>query len=500
MGILSIDNSLLCMKITNSFLILVLIAGTLLTYGNILDNEFVNLDDYKYLYRNPSIRAPTLNNLKQIFSQDYLSLYLPMTMLSYMLDYQLWELDPSGYHVTNLILHILNAILAFLLLNLLLKDRIASFMCAFIFALHPVQVESVAWVSERKNLLSSLFFFLSFISYLKYKDRKKISLYLFSVVLFLLALLSKPSVVVLPLLLIAYDYFHSSGPGKVRLKNKIPFFVLSLVFCIITLYFYKGTLAGTGYYGGSFSANFLTMISVFLDYLRLIFYPLNLSAIYTPNICKSIFHPKVITSIILLALLLVYLYFTIKRKHPSGFWILWFFIIMLPVMNLIPIPTIYNDRYLYLPILSFPALFYLILSPLILRKKVLKSAAVLIFSFVVIWCGRLSYQGSKIWHDSLTLWSNAVKKSPTSVKAHIYLASAYGDKRLFDKAIEEYRKVLASYDNLASAHDGLGVTYARMGLLDEARREWEIALELDPELAYVRKRLEWLERIVEEQK
>ncbi len=500
------------MKITNSFLILVLIAGTLLTYANILDNEFVGWDDDSYVYENSSIRASTLSNIKEFFSRSYVSLYVPMTMLSYMLDYQLWELQPFGYHVTNVLLHILNVVLAFLLLNLLFKNKIASFLCAFIFALHPAQVESVAWISERKNLLSSLFFFLSFISYVKYRDSRKslilplegggdrlgITLfYLFSIVLFLLALLSKPSVVGLPILLIGYDYFYSSRITKKDLKDKIPFFFLCLAFCISTLYFHKETLAEGSYHGGSFSAHFFTMISISLNYLKLVFYPLNLSVIYHPTICKSIFHPRVLTSITLLALILLYFCFTIKKRHLSGFWILWFFILMLPVMNLIPIPTIYNDRYLYLSILSFPALFYLILGPLIAGNKFIKTVAVLVVVLIVLSCGLLSYQRNRVWHDSLTFWLDTVKKSPVSVRARINLGTAYGERGLLDEAIEEFAKISASDKNVVKAHIGLAVTYGRKGLWDKARRELEIALELDPKLTEARENLEWIEKIRE---
>ena len=488
------------MKITNTFLALLLIASTLLTYVNTLDNEFVNWDDDTYVYENPSVRAPSLSNIKRFFFHSYVRLYLPITMLSYMLDYQLWQLEPFGYHVTNLLLHILNVILAFLLLNLLLKNRIASFLCALIFALHPVQIESVAWVSGRKTLLSSLFFFLSFISYVKYKDRKKSLLYLFSIVLFSLALLSKPSVVVLPILLISYDYFYSSRISKKDLKNKVPFFLLTMVFCLVTLYLHKEIIAKGGYYCGNFSANLFTTISVFLNYLKLVFYPLNLSAIYLPPICKSILHPKVITSITLLALIMLCLCFAIKRKRPGGFWILWFFVLMLPVMSLIPIYTFYNDRYLYLSILAFPALFYLILAPLIAKNKFIKSVAVLVYSAAILSCGLLSYQRNKIWHDPLTFWFDITKKLPNSVETHLHLAPVYGDKGLFEEAIREYEKVLALDKNSAIAHDGLGITYARMGLLDKAGREWEIALQLDPELPKVQERLEWLERIMGEKK
>lgn len=492
------------MKITNVFLILLLIAATLLTHINTLDNKFVNWDDDSHVYKNPSICTITPSNIKHICSHSYVSLYLPVTMLSYMLDYQLWQLEPFGYHATNLFLHILNVILAFLLLNLILRNKTASFMAAIIFALHPVQVESVAWISERKNLLSTFFFFLSFIFYIKHKDRRKFLPYLCFITFFLLALLSKPSVVVLPLLLISYDYFYSPKINKMDLKDKIPFFLLTLVFCLTTLYFYKmhyfpktETVKGL-YYGNNFSINLLTMIPVFLNYLKLVFYPLNLCALYRPSVYTSIFQPKVVTSIILLVLMLFYLCFAIKKRHPSGFWILWFFILMLPVTNLIPIPTIYNDRYLYLSILSFPVLFYLILHPVLAERKVFRNITVLIFAIVVLSCGLLSYQRNKIWHNSVSFWSDVVKKAPTSHKAHNNLASSYAKRGLLDKAIEEYKESLAIKQNYAVAHNNLGLAYAIKGLLDKARKEWEIALEIDPELTQSRENLQRLDKITKE--
>lgn len=487
------------MKITNTFLVLVLITGTLLTYVNTLDNDFVSWDDDKYVFKNPSIRALTLRNIKQVFSRHYFYLYVPMTMLSYMLDYQLWQLDPFGYHATNIVLHISNVVLAFLLLNLLFQNKIASFLCAFIFALHPVQVESVAWISERKNLLSSLFFLLSFISYVKYKDKSRIFFHLSCIILFLLALLSKPSVVGFPLLLVSYDYFHSSRITKKDVRMKIPFFLLTLAFCLSTVYFHIAETGTESYHGGNFLANLLTMISVFLNYLKLVCYPLNLSAIYTPTICTSIFHPKVLVSIVSLVLILTYLCFTIKRRHSSGFWILWFFVLMAPVINLIPIATIYNDRYLYLPILSFPALFYLTLGPLIGKRKLLRNIAVLVFAGAVLSCGFLSHQRNRIWRNSLVFWSDVARKSPSSAKAHNNLANVYFYMGSLDKAIEEYHKMAAIDKNSAIAHSNLGLAYSRKGLLDKARVEWEIALKLDPARTNVRENLEWVNKIMQEE-
>jgi tetratricopeptide (TPR) repeat protein len=171
---------------------------------------------------------------------------------------------------------------------------------------------------------------------------------------------------------------------------------------------------------------------------------------------------------------------------------------MLPVTNLIPIPTIYNDRYLYLSILSFPVLIYLILWPIIVKKRLLKNIVILIFAIVVLSCGSLSYQRNKIWHNSVSFWSDVVKKAPTSHKAHNNLASSYARRGWLDKAIEEYKESLAINQNYAAAHNNLGLAYARKDLLDKARKEWEIALEIDPELTQSRENLQRLDKIIEE--
>ena len=215
-----------------SALILVI---TFMAFAPCLQNSFVDSwDDNTYVRKNVLIRDLSWRNVTTVFSTFILATYLPVTMLTYMVDYQLVGLKPFGYHLTNLILHLLNCLLVFWLIGLLSRNILVSFITAILFGVHPIHVESVAWISERKDVLYAAFFLLSMICYCYYSRTLKTGkAYWLAVLFFVLSLLSKAMAVTLPFLLLLMDYFRGRKFDRRMILDKIPFLVLALGFGLL---------------------------------------------------------------------------------------------------------------------------------------------------------------------------------------------------------------------------------------------------------------------------
>lgn len=274
------------------FAVLTLLAATFLLYSSSLGHGFIFIwDDYKYVVNNPDIRGNNLESLKSVFSRYYIGNYAPLHLISYMLDYQLWGLEPAGYHFGNILLHALNGLLVYRLLLMLKLPSLPALFVAALFLLHPVQVESVAWVSERKNVLSALFFLLSLLSYIDYRKNDTASLryHLISLTFFACALLTKSVAVVFPVIIICYDYCYYRKTDSLNLADKLPFLLLALATAILAVMSQQkaGGIEISDYPGGTLLGALWTMIPVFLSYLKDLFYPLDLSPYYMVPIRKS---------------------------------------------------------------------------------------------------------------------------------------------------------------------------------------------------------------------
>ncbi|PKN06089.1 MAG: hypothetical protein CVU72_06255, partial [Deltaproteobacteria bacterium HGW-Deltaproteobacteria-7] len=262
----------------------VLTLATLTVLGQVARFDFINIDDNVYVTQNSHILSGfTLDGLRWAFSTTYAEFWHPLTWLSLMLDYQLYGLNATGFHLTNLILHILSALLLFWLFNRMTGAIWRSAFVAALFALHPLHVESVAWIAERKDVLSAFFWMLTLCLYVYYTEKPVIRRYLLVLFCFILALMSKPMVVTLPVIMILLDYWplgrfrlQKSNLILWQLREKIPLFVLSAVFAIITLYAqYKPSLENLPL--GSRLAN--EPVSI-MTYLEKAFWPHDLAVFY----------------------------------------------------------------------------------------------------------------------------------------------------------------------------------------------------------------------------
>lgn len=476
----------------------------LAVYGNSLTNHFTNWDDPTLVVENVSIRSLDFNNLLSIFTPKSGHTYQPVRVLSYALDYYIWELNPIGYHLANTLLHLLSAIILYLLLTSVLNQirgdnfrdsngTIALF-AALLFVIHPVNVEAVAWIASRKYVLLTFFYFLSFYLYIKSsaKEQHSILPYLLSILTCILALLSSPFAVTLPGLLILYDYcrFHDIFPWKnikKRLYYYTPYISLTLIQCIIL-----ANVLSTGpdptvkqHYLDNPLYTFFTMFRVLYDYTKNILFPFWLNNRYVDYISTSFFEYKVIISLCVIIFLVILLFIQVKKGEKlTLFCIGWFFITWLPVSNIIPISTTMADRYLYLPgvglFLGFSLLVHKVLARFFSKifLPIMITSLILIFSLSF-----LTIQRNKVWANSLSLWEDSLSKAPNSPIAHKNLADALEERGRRDEAIGHYLEALRLKPDYAQAHNNFGLVLASEGKYQEAIDHYHRALRLKNEYA-----------------
>ena len=469
-----------------------------LTLSPCLKNGFVNLDDQRYVTENRWIMDPSWKILKSIFSQFYAGHYHPLTLLTYSLEFYLFKLNPLPYHATNLFLHLLNTLLVFCVIRRLRSDLLTSSVAALLFSIHPLHVESVAWISQRKDLLYSLFFLGSWICYLRYREKEKSSDYLLSLILFVLSVLSKSMGVTLPVVLLLSDYLLHRPFNKKIFFEKVPFFVLSILFGIIA--FFARAHAETG--GPDSLSLFQQLLSfnfILFFFLSKLILPVGLSCYYPYfkpaglSLGNMLFYPLVVTCLFFIGVLSS----RWSRKIPFG--LLFLLVTLLPVLPL----RIFAERYTYLP---YTGIFYIIgegLSSLLTGRfrsaKMARTFLLILFTGVIITLITLSYQRCRIWKDSLTLWNDVLRNYPDFLTAYHHRGTTYLDMGEYEKAISDYQRVLKTdpdHPKIYSVYHNLGAAYHNRREFDQAIYYYSKSVKNKPDyfLAYHHRGLIHMER------
>lgn len=444
-----------------------------MVYSNSFGHEFLlNWDDEWYVVRNEWIRGLTPEHIKNAFTRVYLWNYAPMHLISYMIDYEIMQLSPVIYHVTNVGIHILNGFLVYRILHALHGSVFAALAGGLFFLVHPVQVESVAWISERKNVLSILFFLASLLAYISHRHTAGRRAYIFSLALFVMAILTKSIAVVLPPVLVLHDYFFPTRPDDrltASLRKTMPYFVLALGFGLAAVS-HQSVTDGI-YFGNDRLGAFLTLPVIFFKYIQLILHPVNLSAFYHVPVVKEVWSVGWIASV---AAVFAVLGFLIRwgascRKNPAGFWTALALISLAPVLQIIPMTTPMNDRYLYLPMLGISGLFAMLVSRLSRDGSTIrKTAARIGILALVAVLGNLSLSQTAVWENSLTLWSHAAQKSPESPLAHQKYGEAMFAYGNYAKAAAQFSRAIDLGRDDAYVRIRRGVAYRRIGQYDLA--------------------------------
>jgi tetratricopeptide (TPR) repeat protein len=467
-----------------SVLLFVLFLATLAVYYPSLLGGFLNIDDLHYIEDNDYIRDLSLKGIYKIFTSVIVVNYFPLQILSYAIDYHFWGLNPFGYRLGNLIFHLGNSFLVFFFLRRLLAGRTwLSFAGSLIFSLHPVNVESVAWVSERKNVLSVFFLLLSFLAYFWYLEGKRKGLaYGFSLGLYLLSILAKVSSVIFPLLLILYDMCFTTRSRKEWIKDKIPFFLMSVFFSGLAVYIYHLQKIIPEYHGGHPINNFLTMANVVAEYILSLFVPLYLTFYYDTRLVQSPGEVRFLLSLSFLLLLTVLAIGWYRKERPLFFSLLWFFIPLLPVLNIVPIAILRADRYLYLPSVGFAYLLSWGI-PRVLEdtgRKGLWAALGILFLITGVF-GWISEKQAGYWRSPVDLWTQVMKYVPSEARAYRALGNDARDRGKLDLAILYFQAALERSPKDESVMNNLGDVYLMKGQMEKAREFFEEALKQNPD-------------------
>lgn len=428
-------------KTALTFFLLLIVP--LAIYCKSIGFEFIpSWDDYEYVLDNSLIRDLSANNLRAIFLEPYFSNYAPMHLLSYSVDFAIWGLDPRGYHLANVLLHSVNSVLAFLALRRLAKSDYLALAAAALFAVHPINVENVAWVAERKTLLAALFTFCSIIFYVDYREKGRGVYYALSLLFLVMALASKAFAVMLPVIFFCYELFLSD---RRRLIHLVPAFIIAALFALASVH---AQSAGSSIANDALNAEFLfgavypTMVPIFWKYVKLIAVPYGLSGFYDTTVYESFLDPAVISA--LLAWTAVFIIVLWKGSALVRFFFLWFWIWLLPSSNIIPLHVYYADRYMYLPAIGIFVLFAYFIQKAFSLAKAPKAAPFVVGAIAVVFAV-VTFFRLDVWRNEVAFWEDSAKKSPGQERVFLNLGYAYEMRGRYDEAERAYMKSIDIY-------------------------------------------------------
>jgi tetratricopeptide (TPR) repeat protein len=464
-------------KKSSPWIVPFILLVTFLAYIPALRAGFVNWDDGDYIVDNLIVKD--FANLKLILSTPVQGNYHPLTMLSIAINYQISGLDAWSYHLFNLVFHLINCFLVYRLVMLLSnRNIIIAFTTAVLFGIHPVHVESVAWVSERKDVLYGLFFLAGLISYTKYADTGARKQYLLTIFFLVLSLLSKPAAVIFPVALFCIDLLRKRKMNIRLFVEKIPFFVLALIMGILTVIGQRAIGAtGEGVYNFSMGTKILFGFYGIMMYFIKMIAPFNLSAFYAfPAINRQLDIEYYLSPLFFVILAAIF-FFSLKRNRVIAFGILFYLVNLLLVMQVFLVGSaVIADRYTYIPYIGL----FFIIGWLIDRYTRSTSKAFYIIVPLVLLLSIVTYNQSSVWHDTASLWDHAIKTQP-SARAYDNRARLLSSEKSYDSAMDYYNKAININAADAEAYTNRGNIYFNTNKMDLAYQDYKKALSINPE-------------------
>ena len=482
------------------FAILLIAALGIICYSYSLGGKFI-WDDIYFIVENTAIRSldgvPSFFTNPSTLARGKLALenYRPLVTLSYAIDFAFWGLNTFGYHLVNTLFHVANGILVFLLLKRFTQDEVA-FFAALLFIAHPVQTEAVSWISGRSNVMFAFFYLTSLIFYVDYSmkktgvsdyirsyggfaflfDRANLS-YIYSILLFCLALLSKEAAATLPIVVMVLDFTLRGERTSARLRRWLPYFAILFLYMILR-FFMLGKLSQRPFWGESLFQTWLTIPKIILDYISVLFWPLGLCVDRQIRTVSSVADPGFISGAFLTAALFALVAVSFRKSRKVSFFASWFIITLAPFLNIIPINILVAERFLYIPSVGIYFLFSLALYRLLGQVKHIFFLTVLL---LIVPLSTLTINRNLQWKDSYTLFESDIKSQPRNARLHNSLAVEYMVNGETVKAERQFKKAMLLDGEFIYNYINLGKFYFEQGRLGEAEEVVRKGLAIDAE-------------------
>jgi tetratricopeptide (TPR) repeat protein len=457
---------------------------TFIVFFPSLQNELINTwDDGLYITDNNLTAALTADNLKAIFTQSVGSNYNPLPFVVWTIVRSVVGLDPFLYHLINVLLHLVCIALVFWLVRLMHKKAFVALAVTLLFAIHPMRVESVTWVTELKDVMFAAFYFAAMIGYVYWLrgGRKNVLLFLLIMVFAILSLLSKIQAVALPLSLLLIDYLEKRPLRFSLLLDKVPFFLLSAATGFLGLYFLKEGDSLTVTEDGPFIDRLFYACYSLVNYFIKLFAPINLSAYYPyPEKTGGMLPPLYYVAPVVLLIGSVLVFIRYRTNRVVVFGLLFFLFNVMFLLQIVGAGKGYMaERFTYVPYFGLFFIAAYAMQKLIEKNKSQAMVVKSVFYGYVFILAVLSFQRTKIWLNSGTLWTDCVSKYPTADVAYDNLGVYYRSIKQNDKALENYNKVLAINPNYALTYNNRGNIYFETGQDELALADYNKAIELD---------------------
>ncbi|MDH5365662.1 MAG: tetratricopeptide repeat protein [Cyclobacteriaceae bacterium] len=468
-------------KIDYWFLLTILAIVALVLF-RVCNNDFTNWDDDLYVLNNESIKNISIENIKIFFTSFQVGLYTPLTLLSYAVDYKVYQLNPFGYHLTNLVIHLLNSALVFVLILKIVGNRWSATIVTLLFAIHPLNVETVAWISSRKDLLFSFFYLSGLIWYINYLTSKNVKLLYLTFLMFVFSSLSKPTALTFPAVLIVLDYYYYNKITLNFFLNKIHYFLISgALFASGLISALRVNPFDVEPFGYTILEKIVLALYSLGYYLFHAIFPHNLTNFHAyPYKGNNIINMEYwIGAIIVIAIISL----VIKYRKKAFYYflgIMLFFMVIGPVIRVIPSGyPIVAERYFYL---ASTGLFMFIVVIITAFKKhdTIKYVSIFVFLFVILAFAKINNDRISDWKNSITLWKSTIKVNPNLYFAYMKLGDAYADAGRIENAVIEYHNSLKIYEENDYVYNALGNIYFEAGNEKTAKNHFTKSIEYNP--------------------
>jgi tetratricopeptide (TPR) repeat protein len=471
------------MKYKEMLLLAVVIVVTTVIYFPALHHKFTNWDDIDYITNNLVIKNLTPANLEYIFTKPLAANYHPFTMLSLALNYKYSGLETFSYFLVNIILHLFNTLLTFYLAFLLLgRSKPLALFVAALFAVHPMHVESVAWISERKDVLYTFFYLSGMIAWILYITKRRWSWYLFALVLFAFSGLSKPSSVVFPFVLLLLDYLYKRKFSLPLIIEKIPFLAISIAIGIATIFAQiNSAVAPIDNY--SYIQRFLFASYGFFIYIFKLAIPYGLSTLHPfPVLNKSLALPWVyFVAPVVNLLILVFVIRSMKYTRVLFFCLMFYFLNIALTLQFMQVGSaVFAERYTYVSYIGLLVAIAWMMNRLAEKRKIQMSY---LYLLMILFFGIMTVQSFRrvpVWKDSETLWTDVIAKYPEDAEPYNSRGYYYIKEKMFEKALPDLTKAIELRPAYLDALNNRGSVYRSLNYPRQAITDYNQALKIDP--------------------